>query len=75
MALRLVPMLQTRKTVSNTKRVTRSRLNADFILGELLLGYLFLCFKLTWVRLKLWGVENVAFGKYKYLLKLRIISK
>ena len=36
MALRLVPMLQARKIVSKTKRVTRSRLKADFIFGELM---------------------------------------
>ena len=35
MALRLVPMLQARKMVSKPNRVTRSRLKADFILGEL----------------------------------------
>ena len=36
MALRLVPMLQARKIVSKTKRVTRSKLKADFIFGELM---------------------------------------
>ena len=38
MALRLVPMLQARKMVSKTKRVTRSKLKADFIFGELMRG-------------------------------------
>ena len=47
MALRLVPMLHARKMVSKPKRVTRRRLKADFILGELLL--LLGCFHVTYI--------------------------